>query len=63
MEEERHCEVNDTESALTETSEAFSDELIDLLFLILLFGCSESLSFDNDGSAPVVIDEEKQKTN
>lgn len=61
MEEKRHGEVNDTESALTGTSEAFSDELIDLLFLILLFGYSESLNLDNNGSAPVVIDEEKTK--
>ena len=62
MKEDRRCEENDAMAALTEASDGFSDELIEWLFLILLLGCSESFNFDNNGSAPVVIDK-KNETN
>lgn len=62
MKEERRCEANDTELALTGASTVFDDELIGWLLLILLLGCSESFNFDNSGSAPVVIEKTKNKS-
>ncbi len=60
-ENDRQNPLDDAAIASDRVNSIFGDELIDLLILLLLFGFGTPAAdeTDNNGSAPVVIDEYK----
>lgn len=61
-ENDRPKPLDDAAIASDRSNSTFRDEWIELLILLLLFGFGTPSAdeTDNNGSAPVVIDEEKQ---